>query len=175
VQLLPALTVFVALAAHYGASAVQARLAKIAIGVLALGLVAVSYAGVWRAQPGCFREAWVNSRTRLQEERALAEKLRELPPHATFLMYLGEHVGALQVAGIPLKRTINEGNHRVWKQPLDPVGLWEQSLADPAKHADFVVASEGDAVWQAVHGRNLPTLAIIGVNGKRTTTVFRSK
>jgi len=34
--------------------------------------------------------------------------------------------GALEQAGIPLRRTINEGNHRVWKYPLDPDGLWER-------------------------------------------------
>ena len=90
-------------------------------------------------------------------------------------MYLGEHVGALQDAGIPLKRTINEGNHRVWKQPFDPTGLWEQSLTDPAQHAEFVVAFEGDPVWQAVHNRGLPTVAILGVDGQRTAVIFRTR
>ena len=42
-------------------------------------------------------------------------------------MYLGNHVGALQQAGIPLRRVINEGNHRTWKQPADQDGLWERS------------------------------------------------
>ena len=65
-----------------------------------------------------------------------------------------------------LKRTINEGNHRVWKQPSDPQGLWEQALADPAKSADFVVAFEGDPVWQAVHARGLP--AVADHRGERT-------
>ena len=63
-------------------------------------LVAISYIGVWRAQPACYREALVNSRTRLQLERSLADQLRNLPPKATLLMYLGEHVGVLQDAGI---------------------------------------------------------------------------
>ena len=61
-------------------------------------------------------------------------------------MYLGNHVGALQQAGIPLRRVINEGNHRTWKQPVDQDGLWERALANPAKYADFVIAFEGDAV-----------------------------
>lgn len=175
VQLLPALAVFLALAVYYGASRVPALLAKQAIALLGIALVAVSYVSVWRAQPGCFREAWVNSQTRIQLERTLAEKLRQLPPDASLLMYLGEHVGALQDAGIPLRRTINEGNHRVWKEPSDPDGLWEQSLADPARHTDFVVAFEGDPVWQAVHDRDLPKEAIIGVNGQHTATIYRSR
>jgi hypothetical protein len=83
-------------------------------------------------------------------------------------------VGALQDGGIPLKRTINEGNHRVWKQPSDPQGLWEQALADPVKVADFVVAFEGDVVWQAVQARGLPAVAIILVNGQQKATIFRT-
>ena len=175
VQLLPAFAVFLALAVHYPASRVRTTLAKRTIAALGLALIAVSYGTVWRAQPACFREAWVNSRTRIQLERTLAQKLKELPPHATILMYLGEHVGALQDAGIPLSRTINEGNHRVWKEPVDPNGLWEQALADPAKYTDFVLAFEGDAVWQAVHHRDLPEVAVIGVNGHRAAILYRSR
>lgn len=174
VQLLPALAVFVALAVQYVASLVPTPTAKRATVVLGAGFVVLSYASVWRAQPGCFREAWVNSRTRLQLERVLAGKLQQLPPGATLLMYLGEHVGALQDAGIPLKQTINEGNHRVWKQPSDPEGLWERALADPTSCADFVVAFEGDPVWQAVHARGLPAVVIIGLNGQSAATIFRS-
>ena len=175
IQLLPALAVFLALAVSYVASLLKAPEAKWAVGVAGGLLVAISYAGVWRAQPGCYREAWVNSRTRLQLERSLADQLRNLPPNATLLMYLGEHVGALQDAGIPLKRTINEGNHRVWKQPSDPHGLWEQALADPAKFADFAVAFEGDPVWDAMHARGLPALTIIAVNGQRKATIFQTR
>jgi hypothetical protein len=175
IQLLPALVVFLALAITYCASVVKVSAAKWAVGVAGVLLVAISYAGVWRAQPGCYREAWVNSRTRLQLERSLADQLRNLPPNATLLMYLGEHVGALQDAGIPLKRTINEGNHRVWKQPSDPHGLWEQALADPARFADFAVAFEGDPVWDAMHARGLPALTIIAVNGQRKATIFQTR
>jgi len=127
------------------------------------------------AAPGCFREAWVNSRTRLPLEAELAEKLKQLPSESSFLMYLGEHVGALQDASIPLRRSINEGNHRVWKQPSDPEGLWERALADPARYSDFVVASQGDAVWQAIHPRNLPVLAKIEVEGQRPVTIYRAR
>jgi hypothetical protein len=142
---------------------------------LMAGFVAVSYAGVWRAGPVAYREAFVNSRTRLQLESQLAEQLKRLPRDASFLMYLGEHVGALQRAGIPLRRAISEGNHRVWMQPSDPQGLWERSLADPVKHADFVVAAEGDPVWLAVHDRNLPEIARIEVEGQRTVHIWSTR
>ncbi len=127
-QLLPALAVFVALAAFYCVSFIKQPAGRLVVAVAAIALVIASYATVWRAQPVCFREAWINSRTRLQLESSLAEQLQRLPPNSTLLMYLGEHVGALQDAGIPLKRTINEGNHRVWRQPSDPEGLWEQGI-----------------------------------------------
>ncbi|MGC2197392.1 MAG: hypothetical protein WA628_22145, partial [Terriglobales bacterium] len=175
VQLLPALAVFFALAVHYLVSVAPSSYAKGVFAVLGVGLVGLSYASLWQAQPGCYREAWVNSRTRLQLERALAEQLKQLPPDSTLLMYLGEHVGGLQDAGIPLRRTINEGNHRVWRQPSDPEGLWEGALADPAKYADFAIAFEGDPVWQAVHERGLPALVIIAVNGQHKLTIFRSR
>ena len=89
------------------------------LGVFAL--VIASYASIWRAAPVSLKEAQVNMRTRNQLETQLAIWLRKLPSDSTLLMYLGDHVGALQQAGIPLKRVINEGNHRVWKQPLIPM------------------------------------------------------
>ena len=173
-QLLPALAVLVALAAFYCISFIRRPAGKMAAAVAALALVIASYATVWRAQPVCFREAWINSRTRLQLESSLAEQLQHLPSNSTLLMYLGEHVGALQSAGIPLKRTINEGNHRVWRQPSDPEGLWERALKDPSKFADYVVAFDGDPVFQATAGRGLQAVAIIAVNGQRRATIFQT-
>jgi hypothetical protein len=175
VQLLPALAVFLALAVHYLVRVAPSRYAKGVFAVLGVGVVVVSYASVWQAKPGCYREAWVNSRTRLQLERSLAEQLKQLPPDASLFMYLGEHVGALQDAGIPLRRTINEGNHRVWKQPTDPEGLWERSLADPARYADFAVTFEGDRVWQAVHEHGLSAVVIVAVNGQQKAAIYRCR
>ena len=175
VQLLPALAVFVALAATFVVSLMVTETGKRTIAALMVGFVALSYEGVWRAGPVAYREAWVNSRTRLQLEGQLAEGLKRLPTNSSFLMYLGEHVGALQAAGIPLRRAISEGNHRVWIQPLDPEGLWEQSLADPARYVDFVVTFEGDPVWRAVHDRNLPELARIEVTGQKTAYIWRAR
>ena len=100
---------------------------------------------------------------------------KALPPDATLLMYLGEHVGAVQQAGIPLKRVINEGNHRVWKQPFDPDGLWERALANPAEFADYVVAFEGDTVWQAVQGRQLQELVEVKVTEQPRAVLYRAR
>ena len=174
-QLLPALAVFIPLTVSYIGSWIRIPSARWVLVAAGVGLVAFSYTGVWRAQPVCFREAWINSRTRLELERSVAEQLKMLPPNATVLMYLGEHVGALQDAGIPLRRTINEGNHRVWRQPSDPEGIWERALADPAKFADFVVAFDGDVVWRAVEERGLPAVAIFSINGQRKATIYQTR
>ncbi|HUO13398.1 MAG TPA: hypothetical protein VMX38_00305 [Verrucomicrobiae bacterium] len=134
-----------------------------------------SYAWVWRSGPLCLREAEVNMRSRNHLEEQLAEWLGKLPPNATILMYLGDHVGALERAGIPLKHVINEGNHRVWKQPYDPEGLWERALADPRKYVDYVVAFENDPVWKAVHGDHLDDLVEIHVSGQAPVILYRAR
>ncbi len=175
VQLLPALAVFLALAVQYLMSVAPSRYGKWLFAALGTAVVIVSYASVWKSGPASFREAWVNSRTRMQLERAVSEQLLGIPPHSTLLMYLGEHVGALQEAGIPLERTINEGNHRVWKQPSDPDGLWERALADPGRYADFAVAFDGDPVWQALQGRGYPSLVIVSVNGQQRASILRMR
>jgi hypothetical protein len=175
-QLLPAfaaaLGILVCLAMRYEGWKPRVRLACV-LGLLAF--VSVSYASIWRAGPISLQEAQVNMRTRNQLEAQLATWLQKLPQDSTLLMYLGDHVGAVQKAGIPLEHVINEGNHRTWKQPLDSEGLWERALADPSRYADFVVASEGDSVWQAVQGRHLPEVVEIHVTGQARVIVYRAR
>jgi len=144
--------------------------------VLAAAAVMVaSYGSIWQADPLCYREAAINMRQHLSLDRQVANWLKALPPDATLLMYLGEHVGAVQQAGIPLKRVINEGNHRVWKQPFDPDGLWERALANPEEFADYVVAFEGDTVWQATRERHLKELVEIKVTGQPRAILYRAR
>ena len=74
-----------------------------------LNFVIASYASIWSARV-CFREALVNSEaTNCPGARESRDFLRVLPPDRTLLMYLGSHVGAVQQAGVPLRRVINEG------------------------------------------------------------------
>ncbi|MGA8488999.1 MAG: hypothetical protein WB711_01170 [Terriglobales bacterium] len=146
--------------------------AKTVLVCLTLVVLALSYAFMWRAQPVCFREAWVNSRTRIAFETELASNLKKLPHESSLLMYLGDHVGALQRAGIPLRRTINEGNHRPWKEPTDAEGLWERALANPSRYVDFVVAMEGDPVDVGVRKQNLTSLVVIRTAGQPAATIY---
>ena len=149
------------------------RFVRLTCGVAPCVLAFASYASVWRATPVCLREAQINMRTRTQLELELSHWLDKLPADATLLMYLGDHVGAVERAGIPLSHTINEGNHRVWKQPSDPEGLWERALANPRQYADYILAFDGDPVWQAVHELRLRELVEIHVTGQARAVLYR--
>jgi len=183
-QLLPAFAVFVPLAiAFIVQSVVKIPRSQVSWGRWAgaatmsgiLLLAVSSYGAIWRADPICYREAEVNMRGRVALDGQLAGWIKSLPADSTLLMYLGEHVGALEQAGIPLRRVINEGNHRVWKQPADPEGLWEHALADPTAYGDYIVAFEGDPVWTAVKGRGLRALVEIHTTGQPPAVIFQAR
>jgi len=171
-QLLPLFSLAAALPTYFLFRVAENKLAKTIVVSTALILLAASYASVWRAQPVCFREAWVNSRTRIALETELASNLKKLPHDSALLMYLGDHVGALQQAGIPLRRTINEGNHRPWKAPTDREGLWERALANPSQYVDYVVALDGDPVAVGVQRESLSSVVVIRTPGQPSATIY---
>ena len=139
IELLPAFAVFVSLAFAFAGSRI--RHLPVALGAQAaiLGIVAGSYALVAAQTPISLREARVNSIARIKLEDRLARVLRHTPPDSVILMDTVNYVGALQRAGIPLHRVIWEGTHT----------RWEESLADPAKYADYVVVFKGGELWYA--------------------------
>jgi hypothetical protein len=171
-QLLPLFSVSVAVTAYFLLNVAQNKNAKTIIVSAVLLLLAVDDALVWRAQPICFREAWINSRSRIAFETELASNLRKLPHESNLLMYLGDHVGALQRAGIPLRRTINEGNHRPWRTPADQEGLWERALANPSQYVDFVIAMDGDPVALGVQKQGLTSLVVLRTTGQPAATIY---
>jgi hypothetical protein len=182
-QLLPAFAVFVPMGISFIVQSVT-KIPRAASwerwsGAATLGTVlalsGASYAVVWRADPVCYREAAINSRGRVALDKQVAGWIKSLPEDSTLLMYLGEHSGALEQAGIPLRRTINEGNHRVWKQPSDPEGLWERALANPVAYADYVVAFGGDPVWQSASDHHLTALVEIHTTGQPAAVIFQSR
>jgi hypothetical protein len=141
------------------------------VGVVLLGVA--SYGAIWRADPICYREAAINSRGRVALDAQLARWIESFPPNSALLMFLGEHAGALEQSGIPLRRTINEGNHRVWKQPSDEEGLWERALANPTEYADYMIACAGDPVWQSARDRHLTALVEIHAMGQPPAAIFQ--
>jgi hypothetical protein len=129
-------------------------------------VVLACYGQAWRSVPICLREARVNAVTRMDFENKLATELSKLPPQTSLLMYTGSHVGALQQAGIPLRRTVNEGNY----------GIWQAALADPGQ-VDYVIAQRDDAVWQSAqqHASQLEPVADIAVPGQPEAIIYRVK
>jgi hypothetical protein len=170
-QLLPLFSVSAGVTVYFLFGLARNKIVRTAVLAAAVILLAASYGSVWSAQPVCYHEAWVNSRTRIAFETELASNLKKLRHDSTVLMYLGDHVGALQQAGIPLRRTINEGNHHPWKSP-DPDGLWEHALAKPGAYVDWVVAIDGDPVAFAMQKLSLPSIAVIRTAGEPTATIY---
>jgi len=164
-ELLPVFAVFpVVYLFAWPGRAVSPKRTLAATGIIA-ALFAASYLAAMEATPITLKEAQVNARTRQSLENALARFLVNVPPSATLLMYQGEHVGALQEAGIPLHRVISEMSHPDW----------EWALLDPAKNADIIVAFKGDAVWMAAqqHRSELTEIMTITVPEQAQCAVYR--
>ena len=138
-------------------------------------LMIVSYASLWKAEPQCLQEARRNWNIRHTLNSAVQEVVARLPQNSRFLMDLGEHVGVMEQAGIPLRRVVNNENHRPWKRPTDPEGLWERALADPPHYVDFVVAFEGDVVDQTVNRANLTLLTEIHATGQPHARIYATR
>ena len=115
--------------------------------------------------PICYREAWANSRGRLQLEAQLAEALSPIPEGSTILMYTSDYVGAIQKTGIHLDRIISECTRFAW----------DSARSAPFAGADYIVAIAGDPVAEAVrvNPRGLTKVAIIRTLGKPDVTIYR--
>ncbi len=137
-----------------------------------LALVVVSYASVWKAEPQCLKEARRNWEIRNPLDSAVQRIIGRLPRDARFLMELGEHVGVMQQSGILLRQVVNNENHRPWRRPSDPEGLWERALADPPRYVDFVIAFDGDAVDQRANKINLTELAEVHATGQPRARIY---
>jgi len=164
-ELLPVFAIFPALLAVFLAEFVAKPGKRRVVWSLLALIVAASYLSIYADVPITLKEAQVNARTRMVLERELAKFLSGLPPSATLLMCQGEHVGALQQAGIPLRNVISEVSHPDW----------EWALLDPARHADFIIGFKGDPVWMAAHEhrQELQELLSITVPGQAKCAIYR--
>ena len=134
---------------------------------LALCLVLLDCASQIYSGPLVLAEARANSRTRIPYEQAYARALDALPPYGEILAYTSAHVGAFQMASIPLRRTINEGDYLRWKN----------ALKHPSLAAPFIVATDGDPVYKAIqkHPGGLLSLDVICATGQPCAHFYRSK
>ena len=166
-ELLPVFAVFPAVLICFAVERSRRKTTQVASWAIVIVVVFASYVSIYIETPVTLREAQVNSRGRSVMERALANALEGLPRSATLLMYGAEHAGALQQAGIPWRRVISEGVHPDW----------DRALLDPARHAEYVVACQGDPVWAGVgHQRaELTELLSISVPGQSRCTIYKPK
>jgi hypothetical protein len=132
-------------------------------------LIVINSWAVARATPLVLQEALANSRSRIPFEQALARTLVPLSVHTSgpILMYTSKHIGALQRAGIPLKRTINEGDYYGWSP----------ALKNPAGSASLVVAIDGDAVAKAVaeHPQGLEIQTVVCSTDQQCARIYSSQ
>jgi len=140
-----------------------------------LALVLAGYASVWKAEPQCLKEARRNWEIRHTLNSAVQRLVERFPRNSRFLMDLGEHVGVMEQAGIPLRQVVNNENHRPWKRPTDPEGLWERALADPPRYVDFVIAFDGDPVDRDANKTNLTVLAEIHATGQPHARIYATR
>jgi hypothetical protein len=166
-ELLPVFAVFSAVSSCFIINYFKGVGARVATWLGLAALVAASYISVYREIPITLREARANSRTRISMETALANFLVRIPHSTTLLMYLGEHVGAVQRADVPLRRVISEGTHPDW----------EWAAVDPARHADLLIACQGDPVSLAVreHRAEVEELLAINVPGQARCAIYKPK
>ena len=127
-------------------------------------LIVANSVVLMRARPLVLQEAVTNSRTRIPYEQSLANALAALPQDGIILMYTSEHPGALQRAGIQLKRTINEGDYY----------QWQPALEHPAKSAAIVVTTDGDPVARAVaaHPEGLTLVDVVCSTGQPCARIY---
>lgn len=168
-EMLPALALFLAFLVGWIGDWVSASFPRLTKPFFALVMLLVVWNTVvlLRARPIVLQEAIANSRTRAPFEGALANALRDLPPDGLILMYTSEHVGALQQAAIPLRRTINETDYY----------RFAPALEKPAESVRWVVATDGDVVSKAVarHPQDLELLSVICSTGQPCARLYRSQ
>ena len=178
--LLPAIAVFTAICVALLVAWAPWRWMKVAVVGLAVAIAGTVYASAYlepqrfrayapgepRRGPLVWREAVVNSVSRIAFEQELARELQKLPGDSRLLMYAAAHVGALQTVGIPLRHVITEANHD-W---------WERARANPGMSADFIIAIEDDSVAQAVEGNPLGLQLMVEIRspGQPLARIYRS-
>jgi len=130
-------------------------------------LVVVNSVVLLRDRPLVFQEAVANSRTRVAFETALAKALNNLQTQGLILMHVSSDVGAVQQAGIPLRRIVNEGDFHTWQRALE----------DPARAVSVAVALDGDEVAQAIqrHPQGMQLVNVVCSSGQPCARIYRSQ
>jgi hypothetical protein len=139
---------------------------KAAVWLVVIAAAVANCAVLFHDEPLVLQEAYRNSSTRIPMERQMAQQLEAMPPGATVLMWVSDHPGAVMQAGLRLRDIVNESD-------ADSFGA---ALADPAAHAEYVLAVKGDAVARAVeaHPAGLELESVLDSTGQPEVRVYRS-
>ena len=171
-ELLPALAVFPAYAGWVwlerlrGDARGWARVVVRFAGPVAMLLCVANSIGMMYRIPAVLKEGIVNAMTRVAFEAQLAESIEQFPAGVPFMMYTSAHIGAVQVAGRPLRSVVSE---------MDDVA-WQKALKDPAKAAAYVIAMQGGPVAKAVqaHPEGLQELEVVCTTGQPCARIYKS-
>lgn len=168
-ELLPALALFAAFALAALETRLEAGkpLAARFVQPVTLLLIAVSAVFMVYKVPLVLAEGQHNSSTRIPFEESVARELGTFPAGVPILIYESDHVGALQMAKIPLRQTINETDY----------DSFHAALAAPAQHAAYVIAFGDDPVAKAVaeHPEHLNELVVLCTFGQTCARVYQSE
>ena len=129
-------------------------------------LIAVNTMLMLHATPLVLQEAEANSRGRLAEDQPLAQILAGFRPGAKIVMDDGYHVGAFEMAGIPLRQVIGPGDYYQWRD----------ALLKPGEVAPYVITSAGDDLSKAVaaHPQGLTELEILCASGEKCLRIYQA-
>ena len=145
-ELLPAFALSVGFAAQFVLAAARefkASWAKYAA-ILIFALAALNAWQMVRERPVVYVEGTTNANARRPYEIQIPPVLRALVadrPGGAILMETSVYPQIVALTGISLRQTINESD----------LEIYQAALADPAAHADLVLAFDGDEVDRAVH------------------------
>jgi hypothetical protein len=118
------------------------------------------------APPLVYEEGVVNSSTRIPFEKTIAKEILNFGTHQVIMFDTTDHIGAIQIAGIDLKRLVS---------PLDSQSF-DQAKPYPAKYANLIVAIDGDPVAKAVAANKdgLEELEVVCNSGQGCARFYRS-
>jgi hypothetical protein len=144
----------------------ESKKGAMALWGVTLGAVLVNCGVLFYTKPLVLREAIQNSSTRIPMEAGITHELEEMPSGSPVLMYVSDHPGAVEAAGLPLKQIVNESDY----------ASFHAALEAPAEHAAYVIAIAGDAVDAAVkaHPEGLVETDVLGVTGQPEVRIYRS-
>jgi hypothetical protein len=170
-ELLPAFALGLAFIAQL-ILAVAREIKPVLIPYAAVALYAVVTLNAWsvlQADPLTYVEGVKNIQSRSQFETEIPPLLRSLValhPGGQVLMNTSVYPNLVAFTGIPLRKTINEGDREFLNAALEA----------PASHAAIVVASDGDQVDRAVraHPAGLHTVARFTMPDQKPITVYVS-